>query len=262
MERYIHWWIYSGGLAFSILFIGLSFINKLPLGWQNVFCGIGASGIGAVFLSFALEWANETRRIKQNKLIFQTSNSDIFSSICSLLRVVNRIITTINHSMGIDNCKIENVNVEELVKMFCDAIKKIENMTIPILSNSEIVSTKEMEYMRTQRHCGELLSSHNEEIEKFRQNFDSLKEKFDTTKSILLTNSICDLRQVNYLQAVLEILSSQNRSSKKFALIEIGNSLKELRTCGLIPTINDIGFSRILFNTKNSVLETSLVENR
>ena len=103
MKKNIHWWIYSIGSALSILFIVLSFIDEMNQEWKNTLCSIGASGIGAVFLSLVLEWQNEVRRIKHNKTIFQALCAYIYKSLYYLLIVVNRMVSDIYKIMGVDN---------------------------------------------------------------------------------------------------------------------------------------------------------------
>lgn len=261
MKKNIHWWIYGVGLFISVVCIGLSFINMCQDG-KNVLCGIGASGIGAVFLSFAIEWSNEVRRFKQNKIIFQTASQDIFQNLYFLLIVINRIIRAINKVFNVDNDKFDNISIEKLIPLYVKDIENIKSNTAPILCTGESISKEDMDGRRLQAKGEKLLFSYNQEIDKYREIFDSLKERFDTTKAILLANNICDRGQATKLQTVLAVLSSHGCLTHGASLIEMGRSLDELVRCELIPVINEIGFTNIRFTNKNGYLETTWVNSK
>lgn len=260
MKRNIHWWIYGWGLGLSILFIGLSFISKKSPAWQNVFCGIGASGVGAVFLSFALEWQNESRKIKDNKTIFQAFSIDIYRSLCYLLIVINRLIDDFYREIDVESFSFENINIKSLIEKYCDAINRIKEEATPILCTEELISEEMMTKMRIQSRVKKWLTSCNQDIDKYREEFNSLKDKFETSKSILLANGICDKNKVFRLNQVLHILSTQGCLTHQESLIEMGRSLKELIDCELISVLEDIGFNFITFSNMRGYLETAMVE--
>lgn len=261
MKKNIHWWIYGGGLIISTLFIGISFIDMCQNG-KNVLCGIGASGIGAVFLSFAIEWQNETRKIKQNKAIFQATNTDISNNIHFLLLVVYRIIADFDKILNFNNLRFSNITFQELLNLYIDDLEIIENEAAPYLCSEETISKDLMNNMRKQSKVKKLLLSYNEEIDNYRKNFDEINKQFEITKPILLANGICNTQQAGKLHQVLKILSSQGCVAHSEALLEMGKSLKELRDCELLTVINEICFERVRFNNENGYLGISWVNNK
>lgn len=261
MKKNIHWWIYGVGLFISVVCIGLSFINMCQDG-KNVLCGIGASGIGAVFLSFAIEWSNENRRIKQSNAIFQATNTEISNTIYFLLIVIYRIIADFDKIINFNNLRFTNITFQELLNLFIEDIEIIENEAAPYLCSEETISEDLMNNMRKQSKVKKLLLSYNEEIDNYRKKFDEINKQFEITKPILLANGICNAQQAGKLHQVLKILSSQGCVTHSDALLEMGKSLKELRDCELLTVLNEICFERVRFNNENGYLGISWVNNK
>ncbi len=94
MSKKIIYLIYLFFLILSIILICLYFINPYYSGYI-LSCNIGASLIGAVFLSFAIDITNKLNINKQNKLIMKVINSDIIYEIKLLLMEINNAINDI-----------------------------------------------------------------------------------------------------------------------------------------------------------------------
>lgn len=155
----------------------------------------------------------------------------------------------------------------------------IQNLNLGFYSQGELCNriNSDLDYYSLEDKC-ELITKDNtayikvpttysdieklKSIDKYREIFDSLKERFDTTKAILLANNICDRVQATKLQTVLAVLSSHGCLTHGASLIEMGRSLDELVRCELIPVINEIGFTNIRFTNKNGYLETTWVNSK
>lgn len=138
IKKIKHWGIYIAGTAISIALMGMSFIPNCS-NWGNIFCGIGTSGIGAIVLAAVIEIQDETRKMKQNKAIFQAVCTDIYKNINDLLIVLYRIIKDINTIIEVEKIRFEGIGLEQLINIYEKALIVIKNKTAPILCTDEII---------------------------------------------------------------------------------------------------------------------------
>lgn len=254
MKKIKHWGIYIAGIAVSITLMGMTFIPRLPTLWQNIFCGIGASGIGAIVLAAVIELQDETRQMKQNKAIFQAVCSGIQDTIYRLLIVLYRIIKDINAIIEVDQIEFEDIKIEQLIDIYKNALIVINSKTAPILSTDEIIPHAVNQAWGERRNAQKIIQSCNKEIDTFRELFNQQEANFEWTKAVLLTNQIKDEITVEKLHQILLILSDKGLVYNESAFSRAINALKEIIDCGLADVLNEIGFENRKFNSRKGYL--------
>ncbi len=132
--------IYIIGLFLSIIFISVSFAFGSEDNWRNVFCGVGASGVGAVVLAYFIDFANiksGENEIKNKRVIlFASLKSNISSSISGMF-----ILKTYS----------EYENIEMSYKNFAKCVD--------ILINKYVLAVQNFcEYGRTSQNVQEALN--------------------------------------------------------------------------------------------------------
>ncbi len=261
MSKKIIYLIYLFFLILSIILICLYFINPYYSGYI-LSCNIGASLIGAVFLSFAIDITNKLNINKQNKLIMKVINSDIIYEIKLLLMEINNAINDIYLDLQLEeSIEFENQDIKNLLILYVNSINNIKNKVAPIAMCSGIVSEESLVHERLKNKAKNTLKVYDKRFQEIRKKFDNLQDKFEFSKNILLINEVAYPNTIFNIRAIIEILQTQNdfAFNKEYELLEIGQSLNKLKTDELINVLITIGFDRIVFSNKKGFLELKYV---
>lgn len=257
--------IYIISLVVSIVFIGLGFIQGESFKtWATLFMSVGASLIGAIVLGFALDCINSHNKTEQSKRIFQIAHTQLYSTIISLMMLLNLFINKFYKIIDKKtDFKYENLTIAELIQKYVDIIKEVKVFIAPVISNNKIISSEEHGLHRKQNIVKELLEEYNNSIIEFREQFNELMKTAKQQQNLLLVNDSTFEKDISQAIALLNILSYQrNDICKESELIELGNSLQEIINCKVIDVLERIGFENIRFNNVKGYFDIKLISEK
>lgn len=250
-----NFFIYLGGLLLSILLMGLYFIDPINP-WCVVCCSIGASLIGAVVLGYLIELGNARSRQTQNKNNYELSNQRIYSEMNFLLMAVYNAISDIKFIKE-EKLEYKNKTLSELVDIFVEEIKQIKFDIAPIIASNGENEKSDIEVYRKQRDIKEKIKFHEDLLVASRNEMFERKKEFINYKPLLIVNETASKDQIFAMQAALTTLGNPklNPLTKENELIEMGNSLEELKRCDLIKCFEEIGMSKIRYSNEKGYFD-------
>lgn len=253
-----NFYIYLSGLLLSILLIGLYFIDK-DHPWCIVCCSVGASLIGAVVLGYCIELGNANSKKEQDRYIYEFSNQKIYSEMNFLLMAVHNAIADIKKIKN-EEFRFEGKTLSEIVELFANEIKVIKKDISPVVIAGREVEDKDKEYYRLQQKIKEKIKYHEKVIEASRKEMFSRKTDFINYKTLLLVNNVTTFDEIFAMQSALSVIGDAplNELTREDELIEMGNSLDELKQGNLIRCFENIGMSKLRYKNQAGYFEIEI----
>ena len=134
--------IYFIGFVISVLFIVLSFQFSHYNNWGTVLGGIGASGVGAVFLGFAIERANNCRLEKERLNVREKLISSFADNIIEI--VCHEILILEKEDSSFASIS-EGKSLDELLQNISEIYRKQVTLTSPSSANFDKFNTQNEE---------------------------------------------------------------------------------------------------------------------
>lgn len=134
--------IYFVGFVISVLFIVFSFQFSHDNNWGTVLGGIGASGIGAVFLGFAIERANNCRLEKERLNVREKLISSFADNIIEI--VCHEILILEKEDASFASIS-EGKSLYELLQNISEIYRKQVTLTPPSSANFDMFNTQNEE---------------------------------------------------------------------------------------------------------------------
>ena len=134
--------IYFIGFVISVLFIVLSFQFSHCNNWGTVLGGIGASGVGAVFLGFAIERANNCRLEKERLNVREKLISSFADNIIEI--VCHEILILEKEDASFASIS-EGKSLDELLQNISEIYRKQVTLTRPSSANFDMFNSQNEE---------------------------------------------------------------------------------------------------------------------
>lgn len=134
--------IYSVGLVISALLIMLSFQFSHYNNWGTILGGIGASGIGAVFLGFSIERANNCRLEKERLNVREKLISSFADNVIEI--VCHEILILEKEDASFASIS-EGKSLDELLQNISEIYRKQVTLTTPSSANFDMFNTQNEE---------------------------------------------------------------------------------------------------------------------
>jgi len=242
---------YIIGIVVSILFICFYFIDtRNP--WCIVSSSIGAGMFSAVLLAYLIDFNSEKNKTILNKQKVTFIFNDIMSRFFQLLRTLNAIFYELeNLCKEKFNEDFKNISLEELIIKYIEIIDKIQILSSPILATNHN-SKETKEELETQHKIALHINKNNYRLNAFHKRFEEYYNQFLMFKTNLIIDELCSQEDIQNIESFIGSISTFNNLDDE--ITNFGYCLKEIRTCNLLTSLNNIGFDKIRFSINKKML--------
>lgn len=252
----IKWYIYIVSILLGIICVYSGAEIELKCEddniWGSIFIGIGtgllASWTTALFIELYTFFVNN----RKNKIIFATTNLNLFNEIISLLTIDSRVIQDCYEKLFGENVfRFERLTLYELLDKLADAARIIKKEISPvILSEESDVEIIKKEKIRLQLR--EMLYQTNE-FDEVMERLKCIQKDIVITNNILVANQICGKGEAVFLKTIVDILVNNKN------IFAIGNAFNEIIRCVPQSIFDKLGFSCFTFSNINLPLEYKVI---